>query len=126
MSLDDFAKAIGVGRQTLVRIEGGERTPRDHEYERMAAVSGLPLAFFYIDDLDSALGAPQQPVVNSIVSDLTARMGEAEKAATRQAQETADLRAGLTALQIAVATYARAIEELGGTDPQSGHPAEDD
>ena len=123
MSLDEFADAIGIGRQTLIRIENGSRTPRDHEYEKMADVSGLPLAFFYVD-LDVALGGPP-PGANPIVSDLTARMGEAEKAATRQGQELEDLRVALTELQIVVHEHARAIEELRDTDHQTERPEED-
>jgi hypothetical protein len=48
--------AIGMGRQTLVRIENGSREPKDHEYEAMARVSGLPLGFFHAEDLDAVLG----------------------------------------------------------------------
>lgn len=49
MSLDQMAAALGVGRQTLVRIERGERKPKRMELREMAAISGLPVEFFSAD-----------------------------------------------------------------------------
>src|SRR3954469_8271923 len=69
MSLDDFASAIGVGRQTLVRIENGSRKPRDHEYQHMADVSGLPLGFFYAD-LKAVLNGPEDPTLSERIAAL--------------------------------------------------------
>lgn len=96
MSLDDFAAAIGVGRQTLIRIENGTRTPRDHEYEQMAGVSGLPLGFFY-GDLDDALGGRAE-----------LRMSDQLE---RQAKELSELREALASLSTDVLRLGTELEE---------------
>jgi len=56
LSLGKFAKAIGVGRMTLVRVENGSRDPRENELRAMARVSHLPYGFFTAPDLDAVLG----------------------------------------------------------------------
>lgn len=48
-SLDEMAAAVGIGRQTLVRIEQGIRPPKRMELREIAAVSGLPVEFFSAD-----------------------------------------------------------------------------
>lgn len=103
MSLDDFAAAIGVGRQTLIRIENGTRTPRDHEYEQMAGVSGLPLGFFY-EDLDDALGGRAE-----------LRMSDQLE---RQAAELTELREALASLSTDVLRLGTELEE----HRVAGHP----
>ena len=50
LSLDDFAKRIGVGRQTLVRIENGEREAvKRMELREMANAALIPIDFFTVD-----------------------------------------------------------------------------
>lgn len=104
MSLDDFAAAIGVGRQTLIRIENGTRTPRDHEYEQMAAASGLPLGFFYEEDLVDALGGRA-----------ALRMSDQLE---RQAEELSELREALASLSTDVLRLGTELEE----HRVAGHP----
>jgi transcriptional regulator with XRE-family HTH domain len=109
LSLDDFADAIGIGRQTLIRIENGSREPKPHEYEAMARVTGLPLEFFTTVDLSAALaGADQQPTLAKRVDELEAQVarlaGERQEllaemarmaaAAVRRALESGDLPTG--------------------------------
>jgi transcriptional regulator with XRE-family HTH domain len=70
-SLDQFAEAIGIGRQTLVRIENGTRDPKPHEYTAMAEATGLPVEFFTAPDLHAALsGAGDRPTLAERVADL--------------------------------------------------------
>jgi transcriptional regulator with XRE-family HTH domain len=69
MSLTKFAKAMGVGRNTVIKNENGSREPKDAEIEAMVRLSGLPFEFFTTPDLESALaealpqpGAPPSPL----------------------------------------------------------------
>jgi transcriptional regulator with XRE-family HTH domain len=107
-SLDDFANAIGIGRQTLIRIESGSRTPRDHEYEAMAAVSGLPLAFFYIEDLDAVLEGHEDPSLRDEVNELR--------------EDVVQLQAGLVAATADILQHARELEELRDKDRPQQRP----
>lgn len=75
MSLDEFAKAIDVGRSTLVRTEAGSRTPNDSELQRIAKVSGLPVGFFKAD-LEAVLAGHEEPGITDRVADLEAQVTE--------------------------------------------------
>jgi transcriptional regulator with XRE-family HTH domain len=48
-SLDELADRVGFGRQTLVRIEQGERQAKRMELREIAVVCGLPYEFFTSD-----------------------------------------------------------------------------
>lgn len=81
-SLDDFAKAVGIGRQTLVRIESGQRELKPHEEEAMARVSGLPIEFFRVADLHDALaGSDQAPSLAERVAQLERDMMAVKRSA---------------------------------------------
>lgn len=91
-SLDEFADAIGIGRQTLVRIENGSREPKPHEYEAMARVSGLPIEFFTVRDLRAALaGADLTPT-------LAERVGAVEQRVEQMGREQQGLLAEMGTL----------------------------
>lgn len=49
LSVSELAAAIGVGAQTIKRIEAGRRAPRKMEIWAIADVCGLPLAWFSAD-----------------------------------------------------------------------------
>lgn len=49
LSVDELAAAIGVGSQTIKRIEAGRRTPRPMEVWAIADVCGLPRNWFSAD-----------------------------------------------------------------------------
>lgn len=88
LSLTEFAKVIRIGRQTLVRIESGERTPKDEEYERMAKASGLPVEFFTTESLHDALaGADQEPTLSSRVAELERGLRELSETIAQSAIE---------------------------------------
>lgn len=110
MSLNDFADAIGIGRQTLVRIENGSRAPKPHEYEAMAETSGLPVAFFLVDDLDVVLDGHRDPT-------LADRVGELERQIT-------ELRAGLVALSADSLRRERERQERDGKGRPQERPGE--
>ena len=74
MSLDAFATAVQIGRTTLLRIESGDRAPKDHEIVRMAKASELPVAFFTVPDLDAALGGLEDPNLGERVEALEHRL----------------------------------------------------
>lgn len=42
LSLDDFAKMIGVSVPTVSRWENGQRTPRGNELQRLCDLIGVP------------------------------------------------------------------------------------
>lgn len=69
MNINEFAAAIGVGRNTLMRTEKGTRTPKDGEVREASRVSGLPIEFFIVGDLDLALGGdPHDPLVERVAA----------------------------------------------------------
>jgi transcriptional regulator with XRE-family HTH domain len=86
MSLDRMAAALGVGRQTLVRIERGERKPKRMELREMAAISGLPVEFFSADfrllaapgEADSALGTVAVSALHELRDDIDRLLRAAE------------------------------------------------
>lgn len=43
---EDLAKAIGIGRTTLLKIEKGDRAPKRWELIAIAEICGLPREFF--------------------------------------------------------------------------------
>jgi transcriptional regulator with XRE-family HTH domain len=45
-SLDDLAGKVGMGRQTIFRLESGERACKEMELREIARVCGLPFEFF--------------------------------------------------------------------------------
>lgn len=49
LSVYDVANAIGLGAQTIKRIEAGRRTPRSFEIWAIADVCGLPREWFTAD-----------------------------------------------------------------------------
>jgi transcriptional regulator with XRE-family HTH domain len=49
LSVQELATAIGVGAQTIKRIEAGRRTPRQMEVSAIADVCGLPHNWFSAD-----------------------------------------------------------------------------
>lgn len=49
MSLDDLAADVEIGRNTLVRMENGQRNPKSMELREIAEACGLPYEFFTID-----------------------------------------------------------------------------
>jgi transcriptional regulator with XRE-family HTH domain len=49
LSVSDVATAIGLGAQTIKRIEAGRRTPRSFEIWAIADVCGLPREWFMAD-----------------------------------------------------------------------------
>lgn len=112
MSLDDFAAAIGMGRQTLIRTENGTRSPRDHELEAMAEVSGLPLGFFLAEDLDVALNGAGEPKLR-------------ERVALLESQVT-ELRAAIVALSADSLRRTREQQERDETDQPEERPEEGD
>lgn len=112
LSLTEFAKAIGVGRQTLVRIESGDREPKAHEYKAMADASGLPLEFFTTPDLRGALaGADLAPT-------LAERVSELERELEAMDDRYDALQSELRAEQLGRASLEAALEELLGADLQ--------
>jgi transcriptional regulator with XRE-family HTH domain len=52
LNLDDMASAVGFGRNTLVRIESGQRLPKAMELREVARVARLPFEFFSVDFAD--------------------------------------------------------------------------
>lgn len=96
MSLTKFAKAMAVGRNTIIKNENGSRMPKDHEIKRMAELSGLPLEFFTTPDLRAALvgEAPADPAVAPpiwlIVAELSVRLFDLEETALKQRGAAAD------------------------------------
>lgn len=101
MSLDKFAEAIGMGRSTLIRIENGERTAEEHELERMAGVSGLPLGFFVADDLDRILDGASEPslhdrldAADGQIRELVNAVGALTRDIARHTRELQELRDG--------------------------------
>ena len=49
LSVADVATAVGLGAQTIKRIEAGRRTPRSFEIWAIADVCGLPREWFNAD-----------------------------------------------------------------------------
>lgn len=104
LSLDDFAALIGVGRSTLIRIENGTREPKDHEYEKMADKTGLPLAFFLVPNLEEAMAgpAPSESELDELRTDVK------------------ELRAAVTALSADSVRHSRELQELRRKDRRGG------
>ena len=111
MSLDKFADAVGIGRSTLVRIENGTRTPERHEYEAMAQVSGMPLGFFLVKDLDEVLDGADDPTLQARVVDLEEQIRE--------------LVAGLAAVSADSARHTRELQALLDKDRREERLGED-
>ncbi|MCW3018612.1 MAG: hypothetical protein JWN10_920 [Solirubrobacterales bacterium] len=106
LSLDKFAKAIGVGRNTVIANESGERTLKRHEIDRMAEVSGLPVEFFTTPDLDVALRREDAdpkavpPLVWMMLGEISVRVFSLEEVVKPPVDDAADVDPGAAALHL--------------------------
>jgi transcriptional regulator with XRE-family HTH domain len=81
MSVSDLADAVGLGVQTIKRIEAGKRTARPFEIWAIAEACGLPREFFDLDFQELWSAAAAQ---NEMLARIDGRLDKLERALGRR------------------------------------------
>lgn len=81
LSIDQLAEAVGIGRNTIIRIDNGEREVKQMELRQIAAVCGLPYEFFTVDfaeipELYAALERDEHMAARAALARLTDIWGD--------------------------------------------------
>lgn len=76
LSVNDLANRIGLGLQTIKRIESGKRTARRFEIWAIAEACGLPREFF---EMDLELLNRQATVMHEALSRVEERLARIER-----------------------------------------------
>jgi transcriptional regulator with XRE-family HTH domain len=87
LTVGELADRIGLGAQTIKRIEAARRNPRLHEVWAIAEACGLPRAFF---ELQFSGLIDRAELVVGVLSDIDARLRRLEQrlGQTRRAAQT--------------------------------------
>lgn len=85
LSVKELATRIGLGLQTIKRIEAGKRTARRFEVWAIAEACGLPREFFEVD-LDML--SRQATVLQDTLARVDERLARVERALARSTQSS--------------------------------------
>jgi transcriptional regulator with XRE-family HTH domain len=77
LSVNDLADAVGLGVQTIKRIESGKRTARPFEIWAIAEACKLPREFFDLDFRELSLAASSQ---SEMLARIDCRLDKLERA----------------------------------------------
>jgi transcriptional regulator with XRE-family HTH domain len=82
LSIPQLAERLGVGAQTVKRIESGRRAPRSYELWAIADICGVPRGLFELDfeDLSRANGG-----LAAVLGEVNRRLGRLERRLERSA-----------------------------------------
>jgi transcriptional regulator with XRE-family HTH domain len=83
LSVNDLANRIGLGLQTIKRIECGKRTARRFEIWAIAEACGLPREFF---EMDLELLNRQATVMHEAMARVEERLARIERSMERNTQ----------------------------------------